>query len=259
MVCPNCGRENPDQAARCYVCGADLTQGAPEPQAAWQPQRPQTSGMAIAALVLGILGIFTCGLAAIVGLVLGIIALSDISRSRGQLTGRGMAIAGICTSAAGLALAIGVTTAMLYPVFFRARERARDARCLSNIRQLGMALMMYASDFDEVLPPAGRWSDGIVPYLKNRNIFVCPNVPNLPCGYAFNRAMASRRLAIVGEPHRTVLLFESDLGWNGSGGPEALTGAPRHDGQDTFAFADGHAKKCSRSEAAQFLWRPAPP
>jgi uncharacterized membrane protein len=67
--------------------------------------------MAIASLVLGILG-FLCGLSAIPGLILGIVALSQISQSRGQLTGRGLAIAGICVSAAVLLLFL-VSTAVI--------------------------------------------------------------------------------------------------------------------------------------------------
>jgi len=75
---------------------------APAPAPVTQP-RARTDGMAIACLVLGILGFFTC-VTAPVGLVLGIISLGNINRSRGRLEGRGLAIAGIVTSATVVAV-----------------------------------------------------------------------------------------------------------------------------------------------------------
>lgn len=47
---------------------------------------------------------------------------------------------------------IGILAAILFPVFAKAREKARQASCLSNCKQLGLALMMYADDCDETLP-----------------------------------------------------------------------------------------------------------
>ena len=76
--------------------------GAPYPPAA----APKTSGMAVASLVLGIAGICTCGLSAIVGLILGIVALRQIGRSAGTVGGRGLAIGGIAASAVGLVIGL---------------------------------------------------------------------------------------------------------------------------------------------------------
>ena len=47
---------------------------------------------------------------------------------------------------------IAILAAILFPVFAQAREKARSASCLSNVKQLGMALMMYVQDYDETLP-----------------------------------------------------------------------------------------------------------
>src|SRR5215510_5765137 len=49
---------------------------------------------------------------------------------------------------------IGILAALLFPVFSRARERARQTACLSNIKQIGAALLLYAHDYDEVMPAA---------------------------------------------------------------------------------------------------------
>ena len=88
---------------------------------------------------------------------------------------------------------IAILAAILFPVFARAREKARQSSCLSNVKQLGLAVMMYTQDYDERLPlqyhnsgslpastllaPGGRsvWYVYIEPYLKNREILACPS------------------------------------------------------------------------------------
>jgi prepilin-type N-terminal cleavage/methylation domain-containing protein/prepilin-type processing-associated H-X9-DG protein len=93
---------------------------------------------------------------------------------------------------------IAILAAILFPVFAKAREAARKSSCQSNLKQLGTAVMMYAQDYDEILPfqvsyaaltprnPAngtnllntGNWAevgDMIMPYVKNRQLFGCPS------------------------------------------------------------------------------------
>ena len=76
---------------------------------------------------------------------------------------------------------IAILAAILFPVFARAREKARQASCLSNLKQLGLGLMMYAQDYDERLPgtytmvppgpwPLVFWPQIILPYVKNTQI-----------------------------------------------------------------------------------------
>ncbi|MCW3099934.1 MAG: prepilin-type N-terminal cleavage/methylation domain, partial [Chthonomonadaceae bacterium] len=50
---------------------------------------------------------------------------------------------------------IAILAAILFPVFAQAREKARQTACLSNLRQIGTAVMMYTQDYDEVLPQTG--------------------------------------------------------------------------------------------------------
>ena len=91
---------------------------------------------------------------------------------------------------------IAILAAILFPVFAQAREKARSASCLSNTKQIGLASMMYAQDYDEVIHanafadgarvPQGahfvncsspRWMDVIQPYTKNTQVFNCPSDP----------------------------------------------------------------------------------
>lgn len=81
---------------------------------------------------------------------------------------------------------ISILAAMLFPVFSKAREKARATACASNMRQLGMAVMQYTEDYDEFLPirtyaPGDRtsltWKSEIYPYVKSTRVFQCPSNP----------------------------------------------------------------------------------
>jgi len=81
---------------------------------------------------------------------------------------------------------ISILAAILFPVFAQAREKARSISCLSNTKQLGIALMMYAQDFDERYPfghmndadadgDALSWVDSVQPYIKTKLLHRCPS------------------------------------------------------------------------------------
>jgi len=78
---------------------------------------------------------------------------------------------------------ISILAAILFPVFARARENARKAACMSNLKQIGLGMMMYIQDFDETFPVSWQswvstdqmyWYQIIDPYIKNKQVFVCP-------------------------------------------------------------------------------------
>jgi len=78
---------------------------------------------------------------------------------------------------------IAILAAILFPVFAQARDKARQSTCVSNLKQLGTASLMYAQDYDGHYVPwygDGRakgqgWSVSIMPYVKNEGVFVCPS------------------------------------------------------------------------------------
>jgi prepilin-type N-terminal cleavage/methylation domain-containing protein/prepilin-type processing-associated H-X9-DG protein len=86
---------------------------------------------------------------------------------------------------------IAILAAILFPVFARAREKARQASCSSNLKQLATAAMMYIQDYDEMTPAMFRtgahtgqtgnglgyytWHEAIQPYTKNWQMFKCPS------------------------------------------------------------------------------------
>jgi len=87
---------------------------------------------------------------------------------------------------------IAILAAILFPVFAKAREKARQTGCLSNLKQLGNAVEMYKQDYDGVFPLAfyyvTNWGDSndihwwmtnLQPYVKNNGILVCPSASGL--------------------------------------------------------------------------------
>lgn len=234
MLCTNCGQEIPEAARQCPYCRAALTPPGRT------PSRPRTSAMAIVSLVLGVLGVVTVGLSGLLGLVLGIISLVKINRSQGRLQGRGLAIAGICVSGFWV-LMLPMLAAMVFPVFARARETARKQVCLSNVKDLSMAIGMYRADHDDQFPTADRWCEALVQYVKDEDVYRCPSAKDLACGYAYNIALSGARLADIADPMDQVSLFESDAGWNAAGEWELLTATPRHLRGDVWGFVDGSA------------------
>jgi len=83
---------------------------------------------------------------------------------------------------------IAILAAILFPVFAKAREKARASQCLSNLKQLGLGINMYVQDYDErILPRSTRlgtgskqlsWQQLIFPYTKNMELTRCPSNPN---------------------------------------------------------------------------------
>lgn len=75
---------------------------------------------------------------------------------------------------------IAILAAILFPVFARAREKARQASCQSNLKQIGTAVLMYVQDYDGTFPGYYEntnylWIEKIAPYVKNDQLFVCPS------------------------------------------------------------------------------------
>lgn len=118
--------------------------------------------------------------------------------------------------------------------------------CLSNVKNITLAFQMYLADNDYVFPPAGEWCDTIREYVKNDQVYRCPEAGGVPSGYAYNVSLDALPLDAVARPAATIVVFESDKGWNAVGGPELLPKEPRHSGGDYYGCADGNAHWASR-------------
>lgn len=165
---------------------------------------------------------------------------------------------------------IAILAAILFPVFARAREKARQSSCLSNLKQIGTALMMYADDndqtylrvhgslpgnpgHDEVLP----WYPSLQPYVKNDKIFRCPShpkqYPSNDTDYVINGYFAcATPMSYFPAPAQTICFAErsDDTGAFGyhpwePDSPDHFSAhicPNRHNNGSNYAFADGHAK-----------------
>ncbi|MFO8058965.1 MAG: DUF4190 domain-containing protein [bacterium] len=96
-------------------------------------QGPKTSGLAIAALVLGILGFCSYGFLGIIGLILGLVAISQINKSEGQTGGKGLAIAGSITGGASLILGVGLIAALVIPNFMKMQAKSKQSEAKTNL------------------------------------------------------------------------------------------------------------------------------
>jgi len=121
---------------------------------------------------------------------------------------------------------IGILAAMLFPVFARAREAARRAVCLNNIKQMTLGMLMYLNDYDEMFPsrvtddptnaaagveasskaewanPWQRWFIKVDPYIKDRSVFACPSAKLVELARGVDRIIADYDTDCLGNPIR---------------------------------------------------------
>jgi hypothetical protein len=98
---------------------------------------------------------------------------------------------------------------ILTPLFNAARSKADSAACQSSLKQLALALVMYAQDHQDHLPPANRWMDAAGARLDPA-LFRCPaQGRDARYSYAMNANLSARSLAEIPRPAETILLFES--------------------------------------------------
>ena len=150
---------------------------------------------------------------------------------------------------------IAILAAILFPVFSRARENARRASCLSNMKQIGLGMLQYAQDYDEryygathVENPAALipllagigWAGGVYPYVKSAQVYKCPNDTNegsganVPVSYALNSYAATTTLAAHQYPSLGILFSEIS-------GTSINVANPMEAGSPTYsAIDDGH-------------------
>jgi hypothetical protein len=171
------------------------------------------------------------------------------------LGGKGIAITGLI-----LSLIFLVSLPPLFFVNLIANKRMQGnfgvpnptVECAGHIQQLANAVRTYANDNNDRFPPA-TWCDAIQSGVSGLTTFQCPASPGLRCGYAMNAALAGKiRYEVAPD---TVLLFESDQGWNGTGNASALISSSRH-GLISVVLADGSVRSIRADDASSLRWMP---
>lgn len=171
---------------------------------------------------------------------------------------------------------IAILAAILFPVFAKAREKARQSSCMSNLKQLALGVLSYVQDYDERMPsqfggwvstnpPHGFGYHLFMPYVKNAQIWRCPSDSTANCAYdnagptnyrtswaqsyvhntnVFDNAVSLAMLERVAE---TPLMMDGQTINQIYGRPRWATiipsyCAPRHNDGANVSYADGHAK-----------------
>jgi len=197
-----------------------------------------------------------------------------------------------------LTISIAVIIGCLRGVFGDAKAQSQKSTCIGNLKLLGQALQAYAQDFDNTLPvcsyrePAKHangwglhwpddpksacmsWADALLPYVKDRSVFACPQRPDLPLNIGFGNPTAtlsysmnalfntlkSNRLSDVTNPSAKILLCESTLGI-GQMEPFLLNDidkAGKKHIMPNFLFADWHVAALSVKDTIYpiVMWNP---
>jgi hypothetical protein len=198
--CPDCGRDLliPDAGEVQEATAAPIS-SVPRPadrrreEGSWHddelregaeeggPRR--TSGKAIASLVLGIASFLCTIFTGIPAIVLGILGLVEISRSRGRLGGQGLAIGGIVTGGLGMVVSgiiAPLLLGLLLPAVQKVREAANRTVCSNNLKQLALAMHNYQRVHGRLPPAASQSKDGkpllswrvlLLPYLEHESLY----------------------------------------------------------------------------------------
>ncbi len=175
---------------------------------------------------------------------------------------------------------IAILAAILFPVFARAREKARQTSCLSNLKQWGIGAMMYAQDYDEMCHPGYQYYGSgttflawfpyiLMPYVKNYQLAECPSgswtvtygsaLPGYqPYQLSYNTnfynaggtvGMSRARLALIQDASNTFWITDGGSGYSHTG---AVT--KRHNDGFNAVLADGHAKWYKNEETKVSMW-----
>jgi prepilin-type N-terminal cleavage/methylation domain-containing protein/prepilin-type processing-associated H-X9-DG protein len=138
---------------------------------------------------------------------------------------------------------IAILAAILFPVFAKAREKARQSSCMNNQRQIAVAMLMWAQDHDETLPDESNvWPEINV----DRNILMCPTKgKKVANAYVYNGTLSSITLGELPDPSQVMLTADGNAT---SGTPGAFDNVAysmddldyRHSNRTVVSFVDGH-------------------
>ena len=135
---------------------------------------------------------------------------------------------------------IAILAAILFPVFARAREKARQASCASNLKQIGLAAIMYSQDYDETgvfaVFATYDWRVALHPYVKNVQMQQCPSFR--PTGVRFDTGAT---YALTNVSGYCINALHTGVGGNAYGGIAGVADSSVNDASSVISFTDTNA------------------
>jgi prepilin-type N-terminal cleavage/methylation domain-containing protein/prepilin-type processing-associated H-X9-DG protein len=140
---------------------------------------------------------------------------------------------------------IAILAAILFPVFAKAREKARQTACMNNLKQIATATMMWAQDNNEMFPDPGNVWGAI---NIDKGVLKCPTKSRLANGYVFNAFVAGAAIGKISDPVSQFMVADGDNTGNTSlafpnvANKSTDIDTARHSGKAIAAFCDGHVE-----------------
>ena len=145
---------------------------------------------------------------------------------------------------------------MLVPALQRAKTEAEAIQCTVHAKSLISGILAYSRDHQNRLP-GSNWCDAIQPYVEvSSNDFLCLSAKNLElCHYALNQNLQGKNLNSIRDPLSTVLLFETEGGWNKAGNASIMVAKPRHAKGTVVGFVNGDVQTLSSNAIDMASWK----
>jgi prepilin-type processing-associated H-X9-DG protein len=165
-------------------------------------------------------------------------------------------------------LVVIVVALIMMRTYFRSMAQAHRVACLSNLSQVGQALSMYRTDYDQCFPPGPGWHRGLLPYIGGRTenaLLLCPAATDIPgYGYGLDHVLGGVMEGRISTPTEAVMLADvrrsTDAVWwvndirfgrlERNRIPD-----PRHIAKANFAFCDGHVRSEDPDRLTEGNWR----
>jgi prepilin-type N-terminal cleavage/methylation domain-containing protein/prepilin-type processing-associated H-X9-DG protein len=138
---------------------------------------------------------------------------------------------------------IAILAAILFPVFAKAREKARQTACVNNQKQIATAALMYAQDHEEMFPESANFWGAI---NLDKGVLKCPTKSRLANGYVFNDGLGGAALGKIQKPETAFVTADGTAGADGLNvSPNGLCDVTRHGGKGICSYVDGHVELTS--------------
>jgi hypothetical protein len=185
------------------------------------------------------------------------VVLVFVARGLRQNTPRSSRVAGILSAVCFGVAGVGFSGVLLCG-FTSSRYLGERHQCMSNLKQLGQAVLLYQQDWDDRLPAAEHWGDLAATSLtasEREQVFSCPVAPS-SFDYGFNVALSRCPAEKISFHDETVLLFEMNAHSRNATGTQKDMARERHSGSPHVMYANGRAQHVNSFTQPPPRWSP---